>query len=209
MLRVLKRALPASLLLTVVMAGSALAATTNVDIVNFAYSPATVTVKLGDTIHWTNTTPTTSHTSTSDTTNPDGSAGVHWWSSGTILHGATFDFLFTAAGAFTYHCTIHPTLMKGTISVAPKVKPTSGAAGTKFKVTIATVIAPAGFSYTVQMKPPGGVFTDFAVGVTATKVNFDSTGKAPGKYMFRSRLNTTIAPAGSSLFSPAKSVTIS
>jgi plastocyanin len=208
MLRASRRALPLALVLTVVLAGSALAATTNVAIANFSFTPSAAKIKLGDTVHWTNTAPTTSHTTTSDTTNPDGSPGVHWWDSGVLSSNQTFDWLYTAAGSFTYHCSIHPTLMKGTVSVPVKVKPPSGTAGTKFTITIATVPAPTGFSYTVQMKAPGGQFVDFKVGVTTTKVSFNSTGMPPGAYAFRSRLNTTNTPAGASLFSPAKSVMV-
>ena len=63
-----------------------------------AYRPNPLTVAIGTTVRWTND-DSIPHTSTSNT-------GV--WSSGTLSPGDHFDFMFQAAGTFTYHCTIHP-----------------------------------------------------------------------------------------------------
>ena len=84
----------------------ALAATSAVNIQNSAFVPATITVKVGDTVTWTNR-DAFSHTSTSDT-------GA--WDLGVIRAGASAPFVFTAAGTFAYHCAIH-TFMHGTIVV--------------------------------------------------------------------------------------------
>lgn len=73
---------------------------------NFKFDPASVTVKTGTTITWTNQ-DSTKHTVTSD----DGS-----WTSAELSTGATFSFTFDKAGTYTYHCSIH-TSMKGTIIV--------------------------------------------------------------------------------------------
>jgi plastocyanin len=79
-----------------------------VKMVNFAFRPATVTIAPGTKVIWRNTTSTTNHTSTSDT-------GV--WDSGIVPPGGTFSRVFRTRGTFPYHCSIHPTLMKGTIRV--------------------------------------------------------------------------------------------
>ena len=72
--------------------------TTAVTISNFAFDPTTITVKVGDTVTWTNN-DSTSHTVTSD----DGQ-----FDSGTILKGATYKHAFSKAGEYGYHCTLHP-----------------------------------------------------------------------------------------------------
>ncbi len=210
MSRVLRKAVPLALVAVLAISASALAATTNVTMTNFVFTPNGAKIKLGGTVHWENQTTATSHTSTSDTTNVNGTAGAHWRNSGTVAPGGTFDWVFTAAGTFTYHCNFHQSLgMIGTVTVADKISPTSGVAGTKFAIKIATITAPAGFKYDVQIKKPGAPgFVDFKTGITAAKVTFDSTGMATGTYQFRSRLTTTIAPVGSSEWSPPKSLMV-
>ena len=77
-----------------------------VSIINMSFSPATLTVAVGTTVTWTNNDNMT-HTVTSDASGFD---------SGNITMGSKYSRVFSAAGTFTYHCTIHPT-MKGTIIV--------------------------------------------------------------------------------------------
>jgi len=72
----------------------------------FSFSPSVLTVKVGATVTWTNTS-SAPHTVTSDTGAFNGSLGGS---------GATFKFTFTRAGTFSYHCSIHP-YMKATITV--------------------------------------------------------------------------------------------
>jgi plastocyanin len=80
---------------------------TAVTIDNFAFSPATLKVKVGQKVSWTNKQQGVAHTVTAD--------------GGTFDHpmpsGATFSFAFTKAGSFAYHCTIHPS-MHATIVVS-------------------------------------------------------------------------------------------
>ncbi len=86
---------------------SVAAATGNsVTLASFAFSPATITVKVGTTVTWTNQDSTT-HTITSD-------SGV--WDSGNIAQNGTYTYAFSKAGTFPYHCSIH-TYMKGTVIV--------------------------------------------------------------------------------------------
>jgi len=109
----------------------------DVMIQDFMFSPATVTVKAGTTVRWTNNGPS-AHLVASD-------VGV--WSSGTLSApmsgagygmgdgmgggyggggsspGGTFQFTFNRAGTYGYHCTIHPPSMypgfTGTVTVTP------------------------------------------------------------------------------------------
>lgn len=87
---------------TATASGSAGSAT--VSIKNFSFNPATITVKAGDTVTWTNDDSTT-HTVTSSAFN-----------SGPLDPGKTFSFTFATAGTFDYACTIHPN-MKGQVVV--------------------------------------------------------------------------------------------
>lgn len=97
-----------------------------ITIKDFAFSPDTVTIKAGTTVVWTNAGPS-AHTTTSD-------GGI--WGSGTLSPpsggggyggggsaGGTFQFTFTQAGTFQYHCSIHPPSLypgfTGTITVTP------------------------------------------------------------------------------------------
>jgi plastocyanin len=77
---------------------------TAVAIDNFAFSPATLKVTVGQQVTWTNKQQGVAHTVTDD-----GGAFDH-----PMPSGATFSFTFAKAGTFAYHCRIHPS-MHGTI----------------------------------------------------------------------------------------------
>ncbi len=79
-----------------------------VTISNFAFDPATITVKAGQTVVWTNE-DVTPHTVVAD----DNS-----FQSPSIAKGQTFTHTFTTAGTFSYHCSIHPK-MKAQVVVTP------------------------------------------------------------------------------------------
>jgi plastocyanin len=79
-----------------------------VKIINFAFMPKTITIAKGTKVKWTNG-GSVNHTTTSN-------KGL--WDSGALAPGATFAHVFRRAGTFKYHCTIHPTLMHGTIVVS-------------------------------------------------------------------------------------------
>ncbi len=80
--------------------------THNVTIQNFAFNPASITVRAGDTVVWTNKDPM-GHTITGNNGGP---------SSQTINANGTYSFTFNNVGTFDYHCSIHPS-MKGTVIV--------------------------------------------------------------------------------------------
>jgi plastocyanin len=83
------------------------AATTNVTINNYTFMPGTVTVHPGDSVTWSNQ-DSIPHTATA----VDGTS----FDSGTIVPGASWSFTFKKAGAYKYHCAIHPD-MQGEIDV--------------------------------------------------------------------------------------------
>lgn len=73
-------------------------AQSSVSIKNLAFNPASLTVTAGTKVTWTNN-DTVAHTVTSDN-------GT--FSSSQIQPGGTFEFTFTKAGEYSYHCSIHP-----------------------------------------------------------------------------------------------------
>ena len=100
--------------------------TTNcVTIQDFTFAPATLTVKAGARVTWTNVGPS-AHTVTADggaftsgtLAGPSGTGGY-----GGSNVGGTFQFTFNTPGTYTYHCNIHPPAtypgFTGTITVTP------------------------------------------------------------------------------------------
>jgi plastocyanin len=79
----------------------------NVSIQNFAFSPGSLSISVGDTVKWTNN-DSAAHTVTSDT-------GAELQSS-QIGQGGTYQHVFHTAGSFVYHCSIHTT-MHGSVTV--------------------------------------------------------------------------------------------
>ena len=77
-----------------------------VQVANFAFTPAALTVVPGDTIIWTNT-DGIPHTTTS---------ADKQWDSGPIQPGASFVVTLTKPGTYRYGCTIHP-FMQATLVV--------------------------------------------------------------------------------------------
>lgn len=79
---------------------------TSVTISDFQFTPATITIHVGDTVTWTNHGPS-AHTATAN----DGS-----FNTGVLQKGHSASHTFTTAGTFTYICQIHP-FMHGTVVV--------------------------------------------------------------------------------------------
>jgi len=72
------------------------------------FSPASLTVKAGCSVTWTNNT-STSHNTISNTN--------VWVSPNPMGLNATFTYQFNSTGSFPYKCTRHPGGMLGTITV--------------------------------------------------------------------------------------------
>jgi plastocyanin len=92
-----------ALLLALAQRDAAYAA--NVSIGDNFYSPAAVTVPVGEAVNWSNT-GALPHTVTAAE-----------FDSGILNAGGSFSFTPTAAGTINYSCTVHPGQMSGTITV--------------------------------------------------------------------------------------------
>ena len=79
---------------------------TTVTIADFSFTPATITIHVGDTVTWTNHGPS-AHTATAN----NGS-----FNTGVLQKGQSASHTFTTAGTVTYICSIHP-FMHGTVVV--------------------------------------------------------------------------------------------
>jgi plastocyanin len=84
------------------------AATTQITIMNYAFSPANVTIDVGDTVVWTNHDTAPHNVVISD--------GPVKFTSPTLNTGDTFTYTFTVAGTYDYYCSIHPD-MKASVTV--------------------------------------------------------------------------------------------
>lgn len=73
---------------------------------NFAFNPATITIKAGDTVTWTN----------QDGVDHNATAADGSWATDTFGNGGSGSVTFDKPGTYTYICTIHPN-MKGTVVV--------------------------------------------------------------------------------------------
>jgi plastocyanin len=92
---------------------------TTVEIIDFAYSPAELTIAVGDSVTWTNL-DGVEHTATAT----DGS-----WDTGLLGEGESGAILFTETGTYDYICTPHPS-MTGRIVVVAAPQPTETPAPT-------------------------------------------------------------------------------
>ena len=165
---------------------SALSATHNVDIKNFAFSPKDLTINAGDTVVWTQF-DAIQHTTTSD-------AIPRLWDSGLLSAGRTFSHTFDTVGTFPYHCTPHSGTMKATITVQaavntpPSVSLTEPAAGSMFT-------APATVTLTAVASDSGGTVSrvEFLNGtnslgaVAVSPFTLTVTNLAFGMYTFTAR----------------------
>ncbi len=75
-----------------------------ISIEDSSFMPKAMTVKVGDTVQWTNV-DSMAHTVTSET-----------FDSGSLVQSGTFSYTFDKAGTFDYKCSLHPS-MSGTINV--------------------------------------------------------------------------------------------
>ena len=79
-----------------------------VAITDFTFSPAELTVSVGDSVTWTN----------GDALRHSTSADSGAWSSPEMARGEHYTYVAARAGQFSYRCSAHP-VMRGTLVVRP------------------------------------------------------------------------------------------
>ena len=97
------------------MSSTGTATTKTVEIKNYAYSPASLTINVGDTVTWTNM-DTAPHTVT--VTN-----GPVKFSSGNLGHGESFSYTFKVVGTYSYYCAVHPDMVASVTVVGSSSPP--------------------------------------------------------------------------------------
>jgi amicyanin len=85
--------------------------TVEVGLQGIKFDPASVTVKVGGTVNWTNKESIPHDVTKEDGPGPDFSSG-----NGNLKQGDTYKQTFKTAGTINYVCTIHPN-MTGTVTV--------------------------------------------------------------------------------------------
>jgi plastocyanin len=107
------------------------AATHSITMAHYAFAPAQLTVRVGDSITWTNT-----DTAPHDVTTTSAPVTIH---SSTVATGKTWTYMFMVPGTYQYICSIHPD-MHATVTVIAAPATQSAAAPAR---TVAPA-APAG-----------------------------------------------------------------
>ncbi|WP_406177317.1 cupredoxin family copper-binding protein [Streptomyces canus] len=95
------------------------AATFQVAMKGYAFSPATLSVPAGSTVTWTNY-----DTAPHDVKTTSGPLAIH---SPMLSKGQSWSFTFTTAGAYGYVCTVHPDMTAGITVRAAASAPTPAA----------------------------------------------------------------------------------
>ena len=106
------------------------AASYHVQMANYAFAPASMTVSEGDTITWTNE-DAAPHTVTT-------TSGPQALNSPYLSKGQSWSFTFTVPGTYSYYCTVHPDMRAQVIVRAPTPATTAAARQAKNPGTAAT-----------------------------------------------------------------------
>ncbi|WP_410567332.1 cupredoxin family copper-binding protein [Amycolatopsis sp. cmx-4-61] len=95
---------------TVLAAAPAQAATTQVMMSGYAFSPATLTVHVGDTVTWVQ-----HDQAPHDATTTSAPVSFH---SPQLSEGQSWSYMFRTPGTYAYYCSVHPD-MRATVTVLP------------------------------------------------------------------------------------------
>ena len=190
-----KTVMPLALALVVSVAGvvpasaatpAAATATPRVEIAirSMRYDPVGLTVAQGTRVRWSNvTSPSRAHDVVS--------SFPLYFKSPLMVTGQSFRFTFSAAGTFTYVCSIHD-VMIGSIEVPLQAKLITSGDTPYFLLTMGTAVLPwtSPYRYVLNWQVPG----DPTWHVRATHDNtLMVPATAPGTYRFRARVKDKAA----------------
>lgn len=159
--------------------------TVHVSIEMFAFTPSTVSSRMGTLVVWTN------HDSVGHTT----TSNQGFWNSGVLPTNASYSRRFNQAGSFPYHCAIH-TEMQGRIRIPMRATPRTGGGTLVWALVAGT--------YDVQIERPGSTtWVFFRRSTTARGTTFLTSHL--GRYHFRARTHHNATASG---WSPAVSLVV-
>jgi plastocyanin len=149
------------------------AASHSVMIMNYAFTPAALTVAVGDTVTWTNE-DTAPHTVTV-------TSGPVKFGSSNLQKGQSYTYTFTTAGTYQYYCAVHPD-MKASVTVTGSAPPPSSAPPSSAPPSSAPPSsAPPSSGPPSHMPPPGGTgCVGLDVAVNAFLQHFYAAHLEPG-----------------------------
>jgi plastocyanin len=169
--------------------------TTYVAVRDASITPSTTTLSAaGDTVQWNFFGPNV-HSATD-------ASGLGLFDTGLVAAVAFSSKVFVAAGTYPYADS------GSALTAVVEVPLQLGAGGPNIQVAWASVAAPAGYVYDVQMLTPGApAYVDWQAGVTMRQKNYNHTATGPGLYKFRARLRQ-IASGATSGWSPEGAITV-
>lgn len=170
---------------------------THVDVLDFRFDESQLSIGRGDTVIFDFIGPS-HHTATDGT-------GMDLFDSGSVAAGGpSTSFTFVAAGSYRFVCTPHVSEgMVGRVSVPMRVAPAHSGLHHNFTARWATVAAPSGYVYDVQIKRPGKGWSSWRGATTHPEGRFTpDAGK--GTYRFRARMRGL--GSGEALWSAASTI---
>jgi plastocyanin len=198
----IRRALVGAALFSLVFAGPASAADSTVVADDNFFAPSSKTINQGDRVRWLNSTNAADdndHTSTSNMQ----MAGFPAWNFNLPNNSAASNYVpFARAGAYAYHCEVHPRTMKASVKVRLKATKLDSNSWT---VRMASTNAPSGYVHELQRRKQG-TSTWFNVPGSPTAnatVRFDAA--SAGTWQLRARFKKTGGAATG--YSPTLNVT--
>ena len=169
-----------------------------ISVTDSGFGPPSEQLRLGERAFW-----TVGPNSAQAHSISDGS-GMGLFDSGVVPAGASFDFVFDAAGTYPVIDGGHSSSLAVGLTVSPK----QGGLTTTFHVLWADYYAQPGFRYDVQIRRPGAPgFVDWKVGQVPDEADFTPDG-GTGTYQFRARLRN-VDIGGASGWSPPASIVVS
>ncbi len=153
--------------------------TVDVAIRSMRYDPVGLTVAQGTRVVWDNvTSPSRAHDVVS--------SFADYFRSPLMVTGQSFRFTFSAAGGFTYVCSIHD-VMIGAVDVPLQAQLVTTGRVPYFRLTLGTAVLPptSRYRYVLNWQVPGDATWQVRASRANTLIVLATT---PGTYVFRARL---------------------
>jgi plastocyanin len=179
---------------------SVVSPTIGVTIKDTGFTPKTASSTQGRIVKWTVNSGAVQTHQVIDT------SGMGLFQSPVLSAGQSYSFTFVAAGAYKYKDNLHATLT-GTVNVPIGAFPLAGSVTRTFTITWASGPPGAGYVFDVQIKRPGGSWTNWQTNQTIQSTTF-VPDSGVGIYSFRARYDNT-SNGKASGWSPLVAITVS